>query len=485
MSVAAPAPAAVPVPESMAALGDSYTVGLFSGGSCSAAAICPANSWSTGTAAAVNSHYSRLRALDTRISTHNYNYATSARKVSDLARQAELAIAKRVEYVTILIGLNDSCRESEAAMTPVTTFRTQFASGLGKLVTGLPDARILVGSIPDAERLRTILKDNPSARAAWSAQGVCTVALGDPLSDASDVVARRERARQRVVDFNRQLADVCAQHPTCRYDGGAVFRWAFEPADFVTRDYFHLSVAGQAGLATTSWAAGYDFAAGSPPPPPPPPPPPSPPADYAGVVIADGPAGYWRMDDASGTVASALAGPAGRYLGAFRLGALGAVSGNAAVALLGSTGYISVPDAAALDTADTFTLEAWVKRGAIGRSQGLFAKGPRSYQFYFDATNRLVLRQTGIGEIARTTVALTDRTTFHHIAVTKSGSAVHLYVDGVDRTSAVTNRVLTNTTSALALGSGSGTLNGTLDEVAVYNRALDAAAIARRKAAAG
>jgi hypothetical protein len=202
-------------------------------------------------------------------------------------------------------------------------------------------------------------------------------------------------------------------------------------------------------------------------------------------VAADQPVGYWRLGDASGTVASAVAGPAGRYLGGFGLGSPGVVTGNTAVRLLGVNGYISVPDAPALDTADAFTLEAWVKRTTIGTSQGLFAKGAKSYQVYFDASNQLVLRDTGIGEIARTTVGLTDTASFHHIALTKSAATVKLYFDGVDRTGTVANRALLNTADALLIGNGAGYLNGTIDEVAVYNRALTAARIAAHIAASG
>ena len=247
------------VPSSIAALGDSYSAGLFSGAPCSAAAVCLANSWSTGTNSAVNSHYLRMRATNPKINGRYYTYAVSGRKVSDLTRQANLAVAQRVEYATVMLGLNDSCRESEAAMTPVTTFRSQFAAGLGALARGLPNARILVTSIPDAERLRVLYKDLAAARSAWAAQQVCSVALANPLSTAAADVARRTRARQRVIDFNRQLAQVCALYANCRFDNSAVFNWAFTRPAFVTRDYFHLSVAGQAGLASVSWAAGYRF----------------------------------------------------------------------------------------------------------------------------------------------------------------------------------------------------------------------------------
>lgn len=247
-------------PTSMAALGDSFTTAAFTGAPCAVTSnLCPANSWSTGTNAAVVSHYARLRAIEPRITGQNFTYAASARKVSDLQRQASAAVARHVQYATILIGLNDACRESEAAMTPVATFRSQFAAGLGTLARGLPGGRILVASIPDPERLRVLFKGDAIARSKWAAQAVCQVFFANPLSTATADVARRARARQRVVDFNRQLQQVCALYANCRYDGGAVFNWIPTRAQILTRDYFHPSVAGQAALSARTWAAGYRF----------------------------------------------------------------------------------------------------------------------------------------------------------------------------------------------------------------------------------
>ena len=86
-----------------------------------------------------------------------------------------------------------------------------------------------------------------------------------------------------------------------------------------------------------------------------------------------------------------------------------------------------------LATADTFTLEAWVRHRIAG-THDLFNKGSKGYQLYFEATDKLVLRQIGMGEITRSTVALTDRASFHHIVLTKSGATVKLYIDAIDRT---------------------------------------------------
>ena len=207
------------------------------------------------------------------------------------------------------------------------------------------------------------------------------------------------------------------------------------------------------------------------------PPPPLGGEGYAATVLADGPVSYWRLGESAGSsAANAVNGPAGAYTGTHTLGVPGAISGDSAVAL--GAGYVSVTHSGVLNTADNFTLEAWVKRTTINASAGLFAKGSKAYQVYFDAGNRLILRQSAIGEIARSTSTLTDRTSFHHIAITKNGPDVHLYIDGADRTSTVTNRTILNTTNDLGLGAGTGYLNSTLDDVAIYNRALPATTIA-------
>ena len=72
---------------------------------------------------------------------------------------------------------------------------------------------------------------------------------------------------------------------------------------------------------------------------------------------------------------------------------------------------------------------------------------------------------------------------YHHVVATKNGAAVHLYIDGVDRTGTVTNATLTATTNPLAIGQNvSGTspsLDANYDDFAVYNVALGAAQVQR------
>src|SRR6266542_999616 len=242
-------------PKSMASTGDSATRAAATG--FLPWMDNPAASWSTGTDTRVNSHYLRLLALTPRISGKNYNDAKSGAKISDLARQMGIVASQRADYVTVLMGANDLCTPSEAAMTPVTEYQTSFESAMDTLTTKLPRVRVFVASIPNVYRLGEILKDNLFARTAWDLLDVCQSMLADPLSTDQADLDRRESVRQREMDYNAALAEVCAHYTQCLYDGGAVFDADFTAADVVIWDYFHPSIAGQAKLAAGTWAYSY------------------------------------------------------------------------------------------------------------------------------------------------------------------------------------------------------------------------------------
>lgn len=240
-------------PASMAALGDSMTRGF---SACLPWRDCPSSSWSTGTSRDVRSHRDRLASLggDPPV-THNL--AVSGARVSDLEGQARAAVAAGAEYVTILIGGNDACAASEAAMTSPDAFREAFEAGLTTLAEGLPRARILVASIPDLGRLWRVGTAYPEVPITWERLGVCRSMLADPLSSALEDRRRRSRVRERVVAYNDAMAAECASHENCRWDGHAVFRYHFTLEMLSPHDYWHPSVIGQRALADVSWSAGF------------------------------------------------------------------------------------------------------------------------------------------------------------------------------------------------------------------------------------
>jgi lysophospholipase L1-like esterase len=241
--------AAAPLPSSVAALGDSIT---------QAVDVCcwygnhPADSWSTGGASwdGVSSHYERIRAASPAVVA--YNDAVSGARMSDAPRQASKAISRGAGYVTILMGANDLCTSSTAAMTSVETFRRQFHDTLATLQSGAPSARVFVASIPNVYHLWELYRYDLVAQSVWAAAGICQSLLS--LSNSS---AQRDAVRSRNVAFNTVLAQECGEFANCKFDGNAVFDYPFDRSQVSKLDYFHPSLSGQAALASITWAASW------------------------------------------------------------------------------------------------------------------------------------------------------------------------------------------------------------------------------------
>ena len=259
-SVAASTP--LPLPDVMAAVGDSITQAASTAGSLGTDA--PQNSWSTGTSASVNSHYLRLLAAGAPISGQNHNRSVSGAKMAGLNGQMGTVVGLQPDYLTVLIGGNDVCTPTEAQMTSVADFRVQFQTAMATLRAGSPGTNVYVVSIPRVMGLYELFRGNWWARFIWSVGGVCQSLLANPTSTNQADVDRRARVDQRNRDFNQVLAEVCAATPQCLWDGGAAFNTAFVASD-VSGDYFHPSASGQRKLAEVSWANGYTWVAAPPP----------------------------------------------------------------------------------------------------------------------------------------------------------------------------------------------------------------------------
>jgi lysophospholipase L1-like esterase len=239
---------------SMAALGDSLTTAF---ASCLAPAPCPRNSWSTGDGTRVDSHYRRLLKSNRGLKAHNA--AQGSARADALAGQARTAVTAKAAYVTILIGANDACRPAIADMTPADTFRRQVDDALAVLKQGLPQARILVASIPDINRLWEIGHTRDVAVKAWSL-GICQALLAAPTSTAPADVARRKAFQDRVEAYNSQLVAACkAYGARCKDDGGAAHRVAFSLDMVAAQDFFHPNASGQNALAKATWLGSPDW----------------------------------------------------------------------------------------------------------------------------------------------------------------------------------------------------------------------------------
>lgn len=247
------------LPARIAAAGDSMTR-AFNVGSCCVFSDAPEYSWATGDNAAVDSHYRRLREMAPAV--RPFNFARTGAKVADLDRQLRGAAAQKADYLTILIGANDllavlgrteeGCRPNPAAMTSVSTFRSRFRAALSRFVVARPKASILVASIPNVPRLWSLFADDQQILDVWRKRGSCQATLADARTD---VALRAASARVRA--YNDALAQVCKAYATCRWDGGATYKYPFAKTDFSPVDYFHPNATGQRRIAEITWRAGY------------------------------------------------------------------------------------------------------------------------------------------------------------------------------------------------------------------------------------
>jgi hypothetical protein len=257
---AAASTAPPPLPDTMAALGDSHSQafnvanGLYGKN--------PSHSWTTGYDGAdvVRSHYERILAANPAIAGRNYNYSLPRRKMSATLGQAQSAVAAGAEYVTILAGTNDLCTPTAATMTSTQTFRTQFKRTMDVLESGTSrDVLVFVSSIPNLYAIWSVMHSRPyplntaiTNEQLWYQTGTCQSMLS-PLNSEAD----RQAVLTREEDYDTVLRQVCRAYANCRYDDDATFDVPLLPADVTPVDSFHMSLSGQAKLATRSWASSF------------------------------------------------------------------------------------------------------------------------------------------------------------------------------------------------------------------------------------
>jgi hypothetical protein len=210
---------------------------------------------------------------------------------------------------------------------------------------------------------------------------------------------------------------------------------------------------------------------------------------YASAVLADGPDGYWRLGDAIGSLTAADSSGRGRtgtvHAGVtFGRPTLGP-SGDTAALFDGTSGYISTGAPISL----TPTFEAWVKPTAVGFFLRILNTGnnfPFELAIATDGTLQFFLNFTGLTPGWTSTGATLPLNVRTYVAMTWNGTTFVVYKNGLPVYSNATwaGRVLLSGT--VTIGADSSGANswwpGTLDECALYPRALSAAEIARHAA---
>jgi hypothetical protein len=222
--------------------------------------------------------------------------------------------------------------------------------------------------------------------------------------------------------------------------------------------------------------------------------------NYEAVVLADGPIGYWRMNESAPTaVNSGSLGAAanGSWLGVPTNARPGALIGdaNTAAGFNGVDARVQIPWLAALNS-NRFSVECWARpmggagtyrspvsaRDTTGGTRGhiLYAAAGNSWEFWNG--NGSGGWDTAVGR----PVVLNE---WVHLVAAYDGTNKSFYVNGELVTYTVQS-VVTNSTRPLRIGAGQNEgnpnffFNGDIDEVAVYGRALSPEAVAAHFVAA-
>jgi hypothetical protein len=217
---------------------------------------------------------------------------------------------------------------------------------------------------------------------------------------------------------------------------------------------------------------------------------------YETAVLADAPILYLRLDDTDGEARdSSPAGRDGVYLGGVSHLPEGALAeSNGAASFDGSDDQIAVPDAPALRLNGDFTIEFWARAGATALAYpGVVRKGDPSFggtgylsYWYGTSVHRLVFKRGGLDGLKaeQTPMSTVD---FHHYALVhrRMQKTLAWYADGaLDTAYDSTTFAVDDETSDLTFARGDSFGAETLDEIAIYDHALEEDRIAAHVAAA-
>ena len=213
---------------------------------------------------------------------------------------------------------------------------------------------------------------------------------------------------------------------------------------------------------------------------------------YIAAVLSDGPVGYWRMGETTGTTMTDQSshGNNGVYQGGFKLGQPGAIAGDGdtAVAFDDKSGAASVPSSASLQV-NTVTIELWIKK-KTDTEYGVYvaknvAPGGDAGSGWFQLLNshhngQLEFRVAADVGPTVTSVQMLALNTWYYVVATFDGTTAKLFINGKLDSSLSVTAVPKQTNDPLTIGrrpDGHFT-NALIDEVAIYPTALSADRIA-------
>jgi hypothetical protein len=222
---------------------------------------------------------------------------------------------------------------------------------------------------------------------------------------------------------------------------------------------------------------------------------------YPASVIVDGPVIYLRFEESSGTSCADATGNGhtGTTHGTVTRNVASHAGLGVGVTLGGaSTDYIDAPDSAALDITGAWTFECWVKPSSFTGDPFLISKGQDDsthggYAVWVmnSTPGKIRLSRGNIGSIGAGSTGVLSTGVWSHVVVTRDGSGVIVYYINGAAAGTYTDTTAVQATAQpltigcnLAAGVVQEPLNGSIDEIAIYNFALSAARVSAHYAAA-
>ena len=211
-------------------------------------------------------------------------------------------------------------------------------------------------------------------------------------------------------------------------------------------------------------------------------------SNYRDMIMSAGPVAYYRFGESAGTLCEdETAYHDGTYVNSPALGQGGAIQGdsNTAVYFNGINNRVTVADSPDFRFTNHFSIEFWMKAGSTTQGRRYITQRGVNrwavlYGYVAHTVEFFAGGYTGNDPRPGSQIDVND-SNWHQIVYTYDGSTLYGYKDGTRVVSAGKSFSLAADPQMVYIGSSDGVtgdwFNGTLDELAFYNRALSLAEV--------
>jgi hypothetical protein len=221
---------------------------------------------------------------------------------------------------------------------------------------------------------------------------------------------------------------------------------------------------------------------------------PPPTTGYRATVLTDRPVAYWRFEETAGTTfKDEIGGLQAIATGSCAPGSVSTAGlSGLGLAFDGASCRLDLGRAFAFDGTAPFTIEVWIRHTGVNQYQHLFTHQTRDganpiqgYALLLDPSGRAYIERVVDRAIFATAQVRVPPSTFAHVVGVYDGGQLLLYINGALRETTDDARPLITTSARTIVGENStsmGWFAGTMDELAIYDRALPAETISAHHA---